>query len=185
MAEGKNSSEIYWYAPDPRAVIPLNTFHVPRTLSKVVKRKKFKVVTNQDFIGTIKGCAERDSSWISGAIIQAYFSLHQMGYAHSVECWKEGQLVGGLYGVAIGGAFFGESMFHRVTDASKVSLVHLVHRLKTKGYTLLDTQFVTSHLKRFGAVEIPKVRYERELKKAIQVHVDDWELPVPARIFPL
>ena len=183
MADDRESSSINWYAPDPRAIIPLDSFHVPKNLIKVVRKNVFEVVTNRDFVATMVACADRENTWISNQIIEAYSALHHMGYAHSIECWQNNNLVGGLYGVAIGGAFFGESMFHRVTDASKVALVHLVHRLKFKGYTLLDTQFITSHLKRFGAIEISKEHYEGELKKAILVNVESWELPVPERVF--
>ena len=178
MAQDRNSVEVDWYAPDPRAIIPLDSFHVSKNLIKVVKRKVFDVATNRDFVGTMLGCADRKDTWISDQIVDAYTGLHHMGLAHSIECWQNEELVGGLYGVAIGGAFFGESMFNRVTDASKVALVHLVHRLKSKGYTLLDTQFTTSHLRRFGAIEIPREEYERELKKAILVNVEAWGLPV-------
>lgn len=177
MAEDRNSSEINWYAPDPRGIIPLPEFHTPKTLAKLIRRDPFKIVTNVDFKGTMVGCAERESTWISDQIIEAYTTLNQLGYAHSIECWQQDQLVGGLYGVALGGAFFGESMFSRVRDASKVALVHLVHRLRAKGYVLLDTQFITPHLQRFGAIEIPREQYERELKKALSVHVITWEDP--------
>ena len=177
MAEERNSSKISWYAPDPRGIIPLHKFHIPKTLGKLVRQDRFRVVTNQDFRGTMMGCAERESTWISDDIIDAYTQLYTLGYAHSIECWVEDRLVGGLYGVALGGAFFGESMFSRVRDASKVALVHLVYRLRAKGYVLLDTQFTTPHLERFGAVEIPKELYERELKKALSVHVAPWDHP--------
>ena len=175
MAEDRNSSQIHWYAPDPRGIIPLDQFHVSKTLAKLVRKEPFRVLSNKDFRGTMLGCAERETTWISDQIIEAYTTLHFLGYAHSIECWDDNELVGGLYGVALGGAFFGESMFSRVRDASKVALVHLVHRLRAKGYVLLDTQFITPHLERFGAIEIPKEQYERELKKAILVHVSPWE----------
>lgn len=174
MAEDRSSSVINWYAPDPRAILPFESFHVPRSLARLVRKKPFDVYMNRDFRGTIEECANRERTWISKDIIRAYVELHQMGHAHSIECWKKRELVGGLYGVSIGGAFFGESMFHRVRDASKVSLVYLVHTLRRKGYLLHDTQFSTPHLKRFGVIEIPRVRYEVELKKAIQVHVGRW-----------
>ena len=174
MAEDRHSTEIHWYAPDPRAIIPLHAFHVPKTLAKLIRKKPFEVYSNRDFERVMRYCAERKSTWISEDIIQAYTTLHRMGFAHSIECWTRGELVGGLYGVSIGGAFFGESMFHRVKDASKVALVYLVERLCAKGYLLLDTQFITSHLKRFGAIEISRDQYENELKKAISVHVESW-----------
>ena len=175
MAEERHSNEVNWYAPDPRGVIPLDQFHIPKTLRKLVRKRAFSVVSDKDFTGTMLGCAERENTWISDQIIEAYSALHILGYAHSIECWQEDQLVGGLYGVAIGGAFFGESMFSRARDASKVALVHLVHRLRAKGYILLDTQFITPHLVRFGAIEIPKEQYEDELRKAILVNVDPWD----------
>ena len=177
MAEDRNSMEINWYAPDPRGIIPLDQFHIPKNLAKLVRKQPFKVVSNDDFEGTMLGCADRESTWISDQIIEAYTTLHNLGYAHSIECWLNDELVGGLYGVSIGGAFFGESMFSRVRDASKVALVHLVYRMRAKGYVLLDTQFITPHLERFGAIEIPKAQYEHELKKAILVNVLPWDQP--------
>lgn len=177
MAEDRNSSVVNWYAPDPRGILPLSEFHVSKNLAKLVRRNSFQVATNVDFKGTMMGCADRENTWISDQIIDAYTKLHHLGYAHSIECWQNDQLVGGLYGVALGGAFFGESMFSRVRDSSKVALVHLVYRLRAKGYVLLDTQFITPHLERFGAIEIPREQYERELKKALSVHVITWEKP--------
>lgn len=177
MAEGRNSKEINWYAPDPRGIIPLNQFHIPKNLLKLVRRQQFQVVSNKDFEGTMIGCADRESTWISDHIVEAYTTLHNLGYAHSIECWLNDELVGGLYGVALGGAFFGESMFSRARDASKVALVHLVYRMRAKGYVLLDTQFITPHLERFGAIEIPRGQYEHELKKAILVQTLPWDEP--------
>lgn len=169
MAHPEVGNSIFWYAPDPRAVLPIDSFRIPKNLTKLVLRKPFEVVTDRDFEGVVRGCAERVSTWISEEIITIYTQLHQMGYAHSVECWKDGRLAGGLYGVAIRGAFFGESMFFRIRDASKVAFVHLVRRLKEGGYVLLDTQYATEHLKRFGVVEIPKVEYECRLEDALRV----------------
>jgi leucyl/phenylalanyl-tRNA--protein transferase len=163
---------IRWYAPDPRAVIPLDAFHVPRSLRQTVRKGLFQVTINADFPGVIHACAAREETWISREIERAYTDLHQLGVAHSVEAWREGRLAGGLYGVALGGAFFGESMFSRETDASKVALVALVEQLRTRGFVLLDTQFITSHLARFGAVEIPRHDYEHRLAGA---------LPLPRR----
>lgn len=177
MAEGRDSTLIQWYAPDPRAVVPLDDFIVSRNLARLVRKERFEVVTDQDFEGVMHACADRETTWISDEIIGAYTALHQMGYAHSVECRLDGDLVGGLYGVAIGGAFFGESMFHRVRDASKVAFVHLVHALRSMGYILLDTQFTTAHLKRFGVIEIPRSQYEKELVEALKVKVKSWALP--------
>lgn len=158
---------IHWYQPDPRAVFPLETFHVPGSLAKTIRQGKFTVRINADFEGVMRGCAERDETWISDDIVDAYTSLHRLGLAHSVEAWRDGELVGGLYGVALGGAFMGESMFSRATDASKVCLVHLVERMKARGFTLLDSQMATSHLARFGQIEIPHAAYMRQLKRAL------------------
>lgn len=175
MAEDRDSSEIHWYAPDPRAILPLDALHVSKNLAKLVRQQKFEVVTNRDFEGVMRACADRKETWISDEILEAYVALHNMGFAHSIECWQNGELAGGLYGVAIAGAFFGESMFHRVRDASKVALVDLVRRLNEKGYTLLDTQFTTDHLKRFGVIEIPRDEYEDLLGQALEVHVLPWD----------
>lgn len=170
------SGDIGWYAPDPRGVLPLDAFHVPKSLARVVRQARFEVRTDTAFRQVMEACAQaapdRPDTWISRDIVRAYTGLHRLGFAHSVECWQDGgrgpELVGGLYGVALGSAFFGESMFHRVRDASKVALVHLVTRLRAGGYQLLDTQMTTPHLERFGAVEIPRVEYERRLAAALQ-----------------
>ena len=165
---------IQWYAPDPRGILPLDDFHVPSNLEKLVARKPFTVVSDRDFEAVIRHCADRERTWITDAIIAAYVALRRHGYAHSVECWQDGELVGGLYGVALGGAFFGESMFYRVSNASKVALVHLVRQLRAGGFTLLDTQYTTDHLKQFGAVDIPRPAYERRLKRALEVEATWW-----------
>lgn len=167
MADSKEG-EIGWYSPDPRAIIELDRFHIPRSLRLTVKRKPFDILLNRDYEGVMRQCAQREETWISEEIVQSYVALHKLGFAHSVECWDNDELVGGLYGVALGGAFFGESMFSRTRDASKVALVHLVQRLNERGFALLDTQFVTSHLRGFGAVEIPRQEYLERLKIAIQ-----------------
>lgn len=159
--------EIYWYSPDPRAVLPLDAFHVPKNLDKLVARGRFEVVSDRDFEGVVRACAERESTWISDEVIRVYSALNEKGFAHSVECWLDGSLVGGLYGVAVGAAFFGESMFHRVNDASKVALVHLVRRLRQGGYMLLDTQYSTRHLEQFGVTQISRKEYERLLEEAV------------------
>lgn len=170
MAIPEENNAIYWYAPDPRAVIPLDErFHISDTLRKTIKKQAFELKFDSDFRGVMQGCAERDTTWISDEICMAYTELHRLGYGHSVECWQGGALAGGLYGVAIGGAFFGESMFSRVRDASKVALVHLVEHLRKQGFTLLDTQFITPHLATFGAYEIPRTVYEHTLQKALRV----------------
>lgn len=168
--------EIGWYAPDPRAVLPLDAFHVPKTLAKTVRQDRFEVVVDRDFEGTVRACAapgpERDDTWISEDIVEAYVGLHDRGYGHSVECWADGAFAGGLYGVALNGAFFGESMVTRVRDASKVALVHLVERLRAGGFVLLDTQMSTPHLARFGVVEVPKATFERHLASALATRAD-------------
>ena len=138
MADPDEDNAIYWYRPDPRAIIPLNVFRVSKNLAKTVRRGVFDVTYDQAFETVMRACANRDTTWISDEIVAVYTELHQMGCAHAVACWKDGELVGGLYGVALGGAFFGESMFHRVRDASKVALVHLVEHLRARGYVLLD-----------------------------------------------
>ncbi len=159
--------EVSWYSPDPRTVLPLEAFHVPRTLRQRCRQGRFDLRIDADFSAVIHACADRkEGTWITGDIIEAYTRLHRLGHAHSVESWQADRLVGGLYGVALGGAFFGESMFHRVTDASKVALVHLVERLRERGYVLLDVQFTTPHLRRFGAIEIPRDEYLRRLDHA-------------------
>ena len=159
--------EIYWYSPDPRAVLPIKAFHVPKNLEKLVARGRFEVVSDRDFEGVIRACAERESTWISEEVIRVYSALNEKGFAHSVECRLDGRLVGGLYGVAVGAAFFGESMFHHETDASKVALVHLVRRLRQGGYILLDTQYSTRHLEQFGVTQVSRKEYERLLEEAV------------------
>jgi leucyl/phenylalanyl-tRNA--protein transferase len=172
MAETAEDPELFWVDPERRGVIPLDTFHVPRSLRKTLKREPFLIQVDSDFFGVLDGCAEitdkRRATWINSEIVRLYGDLHRRGFAHSVECWREGRLVGGLYGVALGGAFFGESMFSRETDASKVALVHLVARLKRGGFALLDTQFVTRHLERFGAIEISRDIYRKHLTDALK-----------------
>lgn len=176
MAESAEDPELFWVDPERRGVLPLDGFHIPRSLKKAVRQRRFEVTADRDFLAVLNGCAERTpsrkSTWINAEIIRLYSALHAMGAAHSIECWHgEGAsraLVGGLYGVALGGAFFGESMFSRAPDASKVSLVHLIARLKRGGFTLLDTQFVTTHLARFGAVEISRRMYRKRLDAALE-----------------
>lgn len=168
--------EIAWYAPDPRAVLPLDAFHVPKTLAKTVRRGTFEVAVDRDFEATMRACAatapDRPETWISDGLVEAYVALHARGYAHSVECWQDGAFAGGLYGVALKGVFFGESMVTRVRDASKVALVHLVERLRAGGFRLLDTQMSTPHLERFGVVEIPRAAFERRLAVALAAEAD-------------
>lgn len=171
MAE--DDGQIYWYQPDPRAILPLSSFHVPRRLQRTVQQGVYQVYMNTAFEAVMRFCAapapERKKSWINEEIIAAYTRLHQLGFAHSVESWSNGRLVGGLYGVALGGFFAGESMFSRERDASKVALVHLVGHLRARGFLLLDVQFMTDHLQRFGAVAIPDALYQQYLAQALPV----------------
>jgi leucyl/phenylalanyl-tRNA--protein transferase len=163
---------IRWYSPDPRGIIPLETFHIPRRLARSLRRQRFDIRIDAGFRGVITACSQRadaEGNWIDEEIIESYCALHERGFAHSVEAWKDGELAGGLYGVAIKGAFFGESMFHRVNDASKAALGALVDRLRDRGYRLLDTQWVTDHLAQFGAHEIPRRQYLRLLDEAMKV----------------
>jgi leucyl/phenylalanyl-tRNA--protein transferase len=163
--------EIRWYSPDPRGIIPLETFHVSRRLARSLRHHRFEIRVDTSFRAVIQACADRedaDGDWIDEQIIESYCALHEQGSAHSVETWEDGVLVGGLYGVAIRGAFFGESMFHRVGDASKAALAALVDRLRARGYALLDTQWVTEHLAQFGAIEIPRRRYLQLLDDALK-----------------
>jgi len=176
MAESADDPALYWIEPEKRGVIPLEGFHVSSRLARTVRTTPFTVWVDRDFDATIDGCAEakpdRARTWINGRIRQIYRSLFEHGHCHSVEVYDGGNLVGGLYGVSIGRAFFGESMFHRARDASKIALVHLVARLRLGGYRLLDTQYVTDHLKTFGAVEVGKRRYHRLLEEAIVGEAD-------------
>jgi len=168
---GMEDGEIGWFSPDPRAIIPLDdSFHVPHGLKSVLRRGLFEVRVDQSFEEVIRSCAGRKETWITGEIIESYCELHRRGFAHSVEAWRDGRLAGGLYGVSAGGAFFGESMFHRVTDGSKVALHALVERLRERGFTLLDTQWLTPHLRQFGAVEIPRRQYLHRLSHATRLH---------------
>lgn len=173
MADSADDPEIYWVEPEHRGIIPLNDFHVPRSLAKTIRRRPFDIRVNSAFSAVLDGCAEpapgRTKTWINRTIRELYVQLHRLGHAHSVEAWQEDHLVGGLYGVALRGAFFGESMFSRRTDASKVCLVHLVDRLKRQGFALLDTQFTTDHLRRFGAIDIPREAYNSLLDEALLV----------------
>lgn len=167
----ERSGDIHWYSPEPRAVIPLETYEPPRSLRQVIKKNLFEIRVDTNFTGVMQGCAEArsysSSTWISDELIAAYTELHRAGFAHSVEAYQDNALVGGLYGVSIGAAFFGESMFHRVSNASKVAFDFLIHRLREKEFELLDTQFINDNVLRFGAVEIPRLEYLRRLEKAI------------------
>ncbi len=171
MAESADDAALYWVEPEYRGILPLDQFHISRSLRKTVRRSVFTVTADQAFERVIDGCAERNegrrSTWINERIKLLYKQLHNMKCCHSVECWHDGTLVGGLYGVKIGAAFFGESMFSRKRDASKVALVHLVARLRAGGFSLLDAQFINDHLLQFGAIEIPREVYQETLESAL------------------
>jgi leucyl/phenylalanyl-tRNA--protein transferase len=181
MAESAEDPSLYWIEPERRGLIPLDTLHVPSRLARTVRSDRYTVLCNRDFDGIIDGCAsagpDRDRTWINDRIRRLYGALYARGHCHTVEAYEGDTLVGGLYGVSLGGAFFGESMFHRARDASKVALVHLVARLRAGGFRLLDTQFVTEHLKTFGAVEVSRRQYHRLLEAALAVDADFAALP--------
>ena len=174
MAHADEEWDVFWYAPDRRAILPFESFHVSKTLARTVRQEKFDVRFDTAFESVMRHCASVERShetgtWISEDLLQAYVALHEVGFAHSVEAWREGELVGGLYGVAVRGLFAGESMFHLETDASKVCLVHLVERLRTRGFALHDVQFMTDHPRSFGAAEIPREEYEARLAEAMEI----------------
>jgi leucyl/phenylalanyl-tRNA--protein transferase len=182
MAESADDPALYWVEPERRGIIPLEGFHVPTRLARTVRSDRFTVVCNHAFDAVLDACAEpmpgRQRTWINARIRNLYRGLHRLGHCHSVEAYQDEVLVGGLYGVSLGGAFFGESMFHRARDASKVALVHLLARLKVGGYALLDTQFVTDHLKTFGAVAVSRRQYHKLLEGAVAAHADFARLPL-------
>ena len=177
MAERRGDPALYWVSPEKRGIIPLDAFHVPRLLARTVRSGRFTVTADTCFAEVMRACAApapgRAESWINDEILRLYTALHAGGRAHSVECWRDGELAGGLYGVRLGAAFFGESMFHRRTDASKIALAHLVERLNAGGYRLLDTQFLTPHLQSLGGIEIPREIYELRLADALS-HAGDF-----------
>jgi leucyl/phenylalanyl-tRNA---protein transferase len=181
MAESKKDDALYWFSPEERGVIPLESFNIPRGLARFMKDHPFTLRVDTCFREVITACAEitakRDDTWINTRIINLYTELHSMGYAHSIETWREGKLVGGLYGVSLGGAFFGESMFSREAEASKVALVTLVEILREAGYRLLDTQYVNPHLTQFGCIAMNKRTYKRNLEKALNAS------PNPSSLF--
>lgn len=172
MAEDAGSPDLFWVSPQHRGIIPLDRFHVSKSLRKRLKSHQFSIRIDTDFDAVIQGCAtagaDRDTTWINSTIRRLYMQLFERGTCHTVEVWDGPRLVGGLYGLSIGAAFFGESMFHRTTDASKIALVHLAERLRAGNYRLLDTQFVTDHLKTFGGIEIPREEYEVKLADALE-----------------
>ena len=182
MAESADDNALYWIEPEQRGIIALDRFRVPNRLARTVRSDRFTVSVNRDFEGVIAGCAApkpgRGRTWINGRIRNLYRKLHERGHCHSIEVYEEDELVGGLYGVSLARAFFGESMFHRARDASKVALVHLVARLRAGGFALLDTQFVTDHLKTFGATEIPRRQYHKQLEAALVGQADFAALPL-------
>lgn len=173
MAERRDDNEVYWVDPERRGILPLEDFHLPRRLARTVRQEHFEVACDRDFDAVVEACAApdfgRNETWINGPIRKLTNQLFALGYGHSVECRRKGELVGGLYGIALGGAFFGESMFSRERDASKVALVHLAMRLRLGGFRLLDTQFITQHLAQFGTIEIGRAEYRRLLSDALAV----------------
>ena len=180
MAESVDDPTLFWVEPELRGIIPLNGFRVASRLARTVRSDVFTVSVNTAFKAVIAGCAEpqpqRDNTWINSRIRDLYTALHELGHCHSVEVWDGEQLVGGLYGVSLGRAFFGESMFHRTRDASKVALVHLVARLLAGGFVLLDTQFVTEHLRQFGTIELDRTAFQRQLEIALEKNADFYAL---------
>lgn len=181
MAESRDSPELFWLDPEMRGILPLDRFHVPRRLARTIRADTFTVRIDTAFEQVMRDCAApragHEDSWINEQIISLYTALFEQGHGHCVECWQDGQLVGGVYGVQIGAAFFGESMFSRVRDASKVALTHLVARLRAGGFMLLDTQFLTPHLAQFGGEEIPRAKYQQLLRRAINSAGDFYSLP--------
>ena len=184
MADARDADELYWVEPKKRGVLPLDGFHLPRSLAKLLRQDRFELTADRAFAEVMRACAApaagRTDTWINESILDGYTRLHRLGFAHSLECWQEGELVGGLYGVKLGAAFFGESMFTRARDASKVALAHLIARLRVGGFRLLDTQFLTAHLERFGAIEVPRAAYRSLLDSALSSAGDFFALDVLA-----
>jgi len=172
MSEGVDAPDIFWVDPQHRGVFPLDGFHVSRSLRRRLRKGGFEVTVDRDFAGVVAACADREETWINGQIDMCYLALHAQGYAHSVEVWMDGTLAGGVFGVTLGAAFFGESMFSRRTDGSKIALVHLVERLRRGGFQLFDTQFTTDHLESLGAIDLPRSEYRRRLKLALASPAD-------------
>lgn len=179
MAESHDDTDVFWVDPSRRGILPLEGFHISRSLRRVILSDRFEPRFNSDFEGTVRGCADRDETWINATIFELYLALHRIGHAHSQEIWQDEELVGGVYGVTLGGAFFGESMFSRRTDASKVALAYLVDRLRLTGFALFDTQFITPHLKRLGGIEIARTDYLDRLEKALEIRADITALTAP------
>lgn len=176
MSDGADHDGIFWVDPQRRGVFPLDGFHVSRSLRRRIAKGDYEVTVNRDFAGVVAACADRPETWINAEIFDTYMALHALGYGQSVEIWMEGELAGGVFGVTLGAAFFGESMFSRRTDGSKLSLAHLVSRLRAGGFQLFDTQFTTEHLERLGAVELPRAEYRRQLQLAVTSPADFFAL---------
>ncbi|PTE13309.1 leucyl/phenylalanyl-tRNA--protein transferase [Pseudogemmobacter blasticus] len=172
MAQSRDDPQVHWLDPRQRGILPLDGFHISRSLAQRIRRAQWQVRADTDFEAVVRGCADREETWISDRILALYLDLHRRGFAHSIEVWDGPDLVGGVYGVVLGAAFFGESMFSRRTDASKLALAWTVHRLQAGGFTLFDTQFLTPHLASLGAVEIPREVYHRRLARALQQGAD-------------
>lgn len=178
MADHREDDDIFWVDPRRRGIMPLNGFHLSRSLARQLRRETFQITTDVDFSGVVDGCADRSETWINAEIHRHYLQLHQDGHAHSIEVWDGPELVGGVYGVVLGAAFFGESMFSRRTDASKIALAYLVDRLNQAGFTLFDTQFLTEHLASLGGIEISRADYRRRLEQAIGLDAN-FTMPEP------
>ena len=182
MAEHRDDPEIFWVDPRRRGVFPMDRFHISRSLARRMRRCGYQIRINSDFEGVVLGCADRAETWINAEIFELYNQLHALGFAHSLEVWDNDALIGGVYGVTLGRAFFGESMFSRRTDASKIALAYLVDRLNTAGFTLFDTQFITPHLASLGAIEIPRARYRQLLETSLIDEADFTAPPLPASV---
>ncbi|SFN49200.1 leucyl/phenylalanyl-tRNA--protein transferase [Roseovarius lutimaris] len=178
MSEHRDDPEVFWVDPHHRGVLPLDGFHISRSLARVMRRGGYRATLDHDFEGVLRACADRPDTWINAPIHRAYMALHHLGKAHSLEIWQEDELTGGVYGVTLGGAFFGESMFSRRTDTSKLALAHLTDHLRRCGFTLFDTQFITPHLARLGAREIPRKTYHALLQKALERDVKITDVPL-------
>ena len=189
MADGRNSQKIHWVEPRFRGIFPMDRFHISRSLSRKIHQRPFRVTLNTAFSSVIRACADRDETWINQTIEDSYTRLHREGHAHSIEIWDEAELVGGVYGIAMGGAFFGESMFSFVSNASKVALLHLIERLIVGNFKLLDTQFINNHLKQFGAMELSNKDFKKILDKNINREVNFFEFSskgiLPNKLYPL
>jgi len=172
MAESREDDELFWVDPHFRGIFELDNFHISRSLARHIQQEPFQIRTNTAFMPVVHGCADRTETWINAKLLELYEQLHLMGFAHSLEVWEGNELVGGVYGLAIGGAFFGESMFSRRTNASKIALAYLVHRLRSGGFTLFDTQFITPHLASLGAIEISRDDYRARLETALTLEAD-------------